>query len=516
MAKINEALQLSGNAMAELVLGAGATAQQLAQLYATVMQERAGLENQLLQLQGNTVEIRKRERDALHESNRAIYDQIKALEDQQAANQAATQAAAQIAAQVALQVAQAAEQAAQAIARAAEAQRNAIQTTRSNTDAAYAALERAVNAQKRAATVTRDVAQQQVSSIKRIMDVLAGGIRNLFEGTREAAFQGMSFIDRALATARSTGYLPDSQELQQAITGATQGVTRRTFATKADQIEAQRLLAFKLRDLQDVAGDQLTEAERQLQVSNKQLESLDAILETARAQVDVLRGVDNSVMSVQAAIDRLAIAISLEKQTAVQNVAGTEGWKDANGQKTWTSSGGAVATATGDSGYVINAINGQSFTGAYAAGWVQQQLAAGDAMSVYSGALNTGISASSLDAIMGWTPGTSNAWAEENNLPKFANGGMHSGGMRLVGEYGPELEATGPARYYSASQTQSMLGGGVVDEIKGLREEVSMLRAEARATAVNTGRTQDIMKRVTRNGEYMIVATDGEALEVTS
>jgi hypothetical protein len=101
-------------------------------------------------------------------------------------------------------------------------------------------------------------------------------------------------------------------------------------------------------------------------------------------------------------------------------------------------------------------------------------------------------------------------------VPAFANGGMHSGGIRLVGERGPELEATGPARYYSASQTQSMMGGGVVDEIKGLREEVSMLRAEARATAVNTGRTQDIMRRVTRNGEYMIVATDGEALEVTS
>jgi hypothetical protein len=136
-------------------------------------------------------------------------------------------------------------------------------------------------------------------------------------------------------------------------------------------------------------------------------------------------------------------------------------------------------------------------------------------MEVYTQAIGRGISANSLDALMGWTPGTSNAWADQNNLPKFANGGMHSGGIRLVGERGPELEATGPARYYSASQTQSMMGGGVVEEIKGLREEVSMLRAEARATAVNTGRTQDIMKRVTRNGEYMIVATDGEPLEVT-
>jgi len=101
-------------------------------------------------------------------------------------------------------------------------------------------------------------------------------------------------------------------------------------------------------------------------------------------------------------------------------------------------------------------------------------------------------------------------------IPAFAAGGLHAGGMRLVGENGPELEVTGPARYYSAAETSSMMGGGMVDELRGLREEVAMLRAEARATAINTGRTQDIIKRITKNGESMIVSTDGEALEVTA
>lgn len=101
-------------------------------------------------------------------------------------------------------------------------------------------------------------------------------------------------------------------------------------------------------------------------------------------------------------------------------------------------------------------------------------------------------------------------------VPAFAAGGLHSGGLRLVGENGPELEITGPARYYSAAETSSMMGGGMVDELRGLREEVAMLRAEARATAINTGRTQDIMKRITKNGESMIVSTDGEALKVTA
>jgi hypothetical protein len=89
--------------------------------------------------------------------------------------------------------------------------------------------------------------------------------------------------------------------------------------------------------------------------------------------------------------------------------------------------------------------------------------------------------------------------------------------MGVMGEAGPE-----------AIMPLSNVGGdlgiratipgvdGMVDELRALRKEVAMLRAEARATAINTGRTQDIMKRVTRNGESMVVSTDGEALEVAA
>jgi hypothetical protein len=66
-------------------------------------------------------------------------------------------------------------------------------------------------------------------------------------------------------------------------------------------------------------------------------------------------------------------------------------------------------------------------------------------------------------------------------IPGFASGGFHAGGLRLVGERGPEIEATGAARIYSASQTQRMLGGGngdVLQELKGLRNEVSNMRRE--------------------------------------
>lgn len=85
--------------------------------------------------------------------------------------------------------------------------------------------------------------------------------------------------------------------------------------------------------------------------------------------------------------------------------------------------------------------------------------------------------------------------------PEFADGGFHDGGLRIVGERGPELEATGPARIYSAQQTAAMLGqagdGGetasllavLVEEMRGLRGDLNgALRAIARALA---GRADD-------------------------
>jgi trimeric autotransporter adhesin len=42
-------------------------------------------------------------------------------------------------------------------------------------------------------------------------------------------------------------------------------------------------------------------------------------------------------------------------------------------------------------------------------------------------------------------------------VPAFVDGGDHVGGVRLVGENGPELELTGPSRIHSAEQTRQLL-----------------------------------------------------------
>lgn len=66
--------------------------------------------------------------------------------------------------------------------------------------------------------------------------------------------------------------------------------------------------------------------------------------------------------------------------------------------------------------------------------------------------------------------------------PKFALGGLHAGGLRIVGENGPELEATGPSRIYTAEQTASMLGGQSED-MGVVRNLLAMILVEMRRTA---------------------------------
>ena len=95
-------------------------------------------------------------------------------------------------------------------------------------------------------------------------------------------------------------------------------------------------------------------------------------------------------------------------------------------------------------------------------------------------------------------------------IPAFATGGNFAGGLRIVGENGPELEATGPSRIFSAAQTRSMLQGGAGGNtarlealVEALTAEVASLRIEARATAVNTAKSAKQLDRLAPAGDAL-------------
>jgi len=90
--------------------------------------------------------------------------------------------------------------------------------------------------------------------------------------------------------------------------------------------------------------------------------------------------------------------------------------------------------------------------------------------------------------------------AAGNQMQGFANGGMFGGGLRLVGENGPEIEATGPSRIYSNSQTKDMLkqdNSELVAELRALRIELSRLQGSTDVTASATARTNQLLEQIT-------------------
>ena len=83
-------------------------------------------------------------------------------------------------------------------------------------------------------------------------------------------------------------------------------------------------------------------------------------------------------------------------------------------------------------------------------------------------------------------------------MPQFASGGYHSGGWRVVGENGPELEQTGASRIFSNPQSKGLLSTDeLVAELQALRAEV---RAGQEAIANNTLKTAKILRDVTQDG----------------
>lgn len=190
---------------------------------------------------------------------------------------------------------------------------DALSKLRSDTDDAYAALERAVEAQ-------RKVLNDLITNLRAVFDAAKAGAKTLYKEVdsvkRQSAEAGNLFINEALKALRLNGAVPDSKELQDAMDASIQGVTDAQYETAFDEMRGRLVLAGKLTEIADLTEPQLTLAE-------KQLEDLDLILETARLQIDELRGINTSVLSVATAVSNLAAAIASEKVIAKPPVAVT-------------------------------------------------------------------------------------------------------------------------------------------------------------------------------------------------
>lgn len=374
-----------------------------------------------------------------------------------------------------------AKQAEEAKRKQEEQAQEAKKKNEADTDAAWSLLQRSVDAERSAIQARIDVAQERVDTERALMDTLRGHVvelRGQIESTQAMALaRANEVIDQALAAYRRTGYLPESADIGEAVSAARGGISSGNFRSRLDYEAAQLILANKLEVLHDAAGEQLSADELILEQEKSQVDALERLLKTEKEALDIARGIDTRLLSSDLAWAEFRAALLKEG-------AGTGGGAGSGGSGSGGGSGGAElgpgpgpggggGSSTVYSKYKMPiAVLGDGFA-IYDYETDPERVKKLDALSPtfhkYDGTGDLvglandikaqGGTALDLAYLYGYSERDVLAALDQFGIPRFASGGEHFGGLRLVGENGPELEFTGPSRIHSAQQTRRLLEG---------------------------------------------------------
>jgi len=423
-----------------------------------------------------------------------------------------TQAAADKAIEDAKAAADAQAAAAQAAKEAAQASLQAVlDKAMEGVSAAMSGVQRAVDAERTAATNAYNAAVKDFN--KQIQDIngsvgklssLSSNLKSTLGSMRLDSQLGMekaaasAQIQAALAIAKAGGVLPDADALQQALSIAAQS-NEDLYATFAEAQFAYLKDKAAIGELAKLTDSALSVEEQTLkslqdqlgvteQAYQAEMERLDGVLEYAQQQVDILNGIDTSVKSVGSAIANLQIKISAAAGAQAQ---------------VGNSSGSTAPSITG----LYSNILGREADAAGAAFWQNAMIVDPKSWDAHvTDFLKAAVATGGADAI------SAIDYAREHGIPGFAGGGSHFGGLRLVGENGPEIEATGPARIFNASQTADILRGAtgnneLAAEIRAVLADNEQLRKDLKEVldrvAESSERTADIIENVTDGGNAM-------------
>jgi tape measure domain-containing protein len=344
------------------------------------------------------------------------------------------------------------------------------------------------------------------SSLEQLTSDLAG------DGGRAKALRTLQQARDDLAGGRAV-----DTDAVRAAAGTAARVDQANYASALEYRRALASTAGLIRDVTAAARQQQSSelgaiAAQQVKIEadlQKQLDSLDAQLDQARAAAGSLVSIDDGIKTVGGALDRLAQAMGAVNAVQGSPDAPTGQWVPSGGAEVWASSGGAVAVretgATVD-GSVIRGKTGNKFTIAEAQAWVTERLAAGDVMGIYARAIAEGIDSSSLDALMGWPLGTSLAEAKRLGLPAFEVGTnfVPNTGLALVHEGERIIPAADNAALMRMLSDGVGRDDGLLAEMRAMREELEALRRQSMnndaIVAGNTGKAARLLDDVINGG----------------
>ncbi len=400
------------------------------------------------------------------------------------AMEATAQAAADAAAQAAQAAADAAAQAAQALA----------EQLMSSATASFSAVQRAIAAEQKTVTDAYNsrtasfsdmlsTVTANISDLSSISSSLESALKSLNgtsdETVKRLRVQAQATLQSALSKARSGGSLAGFKGLEDALNTVSSNDTG-LYGSLEDFNREQGRTANVIAELNALNGKQLSNAEKSVEALQAQIDAAkkaydlqmaqyDTQLASAQAQLDALNGIDNSVLSVAAAMQAMNAAV-------VAALSGKEAGSAA--QNTYDNNVALLES-------VYQAVLGRGLDASGKATWTA---------ALANGTVNY---ADLVDTIA--TGGRLNG--ESVKVPGYAAGGAFGGGLRLVGENGPELEVTGPSYIYNANQTAAMLGLGggdwqsVVLELNELRSELKVALFAIAKHTMKAAKNTDLLPR---------------------
>jgi hypothetical protein len=453
------------DAAAALDKAASDTADALAKVAEALATTNQGWQDQIDVLTGAQTERRLALRDAGDDSTRDLMRVVYGLQDLKTAADAAADAATK------------------------------------QTDNAFAALERAVAAQRKTIETQLSAAQSLASEVSGIFDSLKSAVDDLYRSVdstaQQSAAQARAFISSSLSGALATGSLPDSRALQDAISAARGGIDAQQFTSQFEADRARLVLAGELSQLKDIAGDQLSEAERQIWVLEDQLEALDKTLQTAREQIDVMRGIDISVISVADAVRNLGVSLAAELSALGGALAAGAAAKAAAMQPYSVNDSGAQRSAKVEAQTGVKIGAGDSAM--VAAAKALYQSVNGGASTAEFNAAAAGVGGD-LYAALGWDGSrehtermrTQYSFAVgTNRVPRDMVANIHEGEMIVPAAYNPAT---------------SGIGGGnerLERLVEALTAEVTRLRADVSKGNENTKQLADQFDSVSAGGNAL-------------
>jgi hypothetical protein len=478
---------------------------------ADIASERTRLQDQLDELTMTSAQMLDKQRSAIDDSNKSLFDQVQA---QIALKDATTEAA-----DAATKAADAAKAAAEVYKQSAADRLSAVTGTASD---AYAGLERAVAAQRAqeqaayeaekaiataAFTSQSELYQKQIDKTKASLDAvgnsvgklksLSGSLKSTMDAMRitgsDSAYRAaaQAQIKAAVAQARSGGGLPLDGQLQSALSTvskpsedlyATFVDYARDFYTTANDISA-------LTDLTDaqLSADEISQALLKDQVDvlenqkkllkdgfKEQVSGLDAILANAKQQLDAANGLDTRVLSVADALKELSASIG--------QLAGTRA-----SQGLATTPGVAESRATAIKDYITSAMGG-GLSGTALANTIAAK------------AKEVGTTEGEIARAIGWDQSKVREFFAGAGIPQFDVGTNYVPSNMLAQIH--EGEAIIPKAYNPAAGGSG--NSELIAEIRALREEVRQLQQSSSTTAVATKKTAAMIETATEGGRAML------------